>query len=103
MYVIGGINFQFEAAGKGDEADTREKLELKNFNMAFDIGLGFDLFYPLFKFAPELRYSFGFRNLLADDINSFNINLERLTTHNFTAFITFEGGPTYLQRRKRKK
>ena len=102
MYLIAGPNFQFEAAGRGDGVRTRQKLELKNFNTTFDVGMGFDIFYELFKFTPEIRYSFGFRNLLPDTSNDFDSALSKLTTHNVTAFITFEGGPTYLKRRKGK-
>ena len=99
---MAGPNLQFEAAGRGDGIKIRQKLELKNFNTTFDVGMGFDIFFQLFKFTPEIRYSFGFRNLLPDIPNNFDAALSKLTTHNVTAFITFEGGPTYLKRRKSK-
>jgi hypothetical protein len=103
MYLVGGINPSWEAVGRGDNIDTREKLELKRFNMSLDIGAGFDLYYPLFKFSPEFRYSFGQRNMLTNDINAYNVNLAELVTHNFAFFITFEGGPTYLKRRRQNR
>ncbi len=103
MYLVGGINPSWEAAGKGDEVDTRQKLELKNFNLAFDIGAGFDIYYPLFKFSPEVRYSYGLRNMLSDKVNDFSVNLSRLVTHNIAFFITFEGGPNYLKRRRKRE
>ena len=102
MYLMGGPNFQFEAAGRGDGVKIKQGLELKNFNTTFDVGMGFDIFFQLFKFTPEIRYSFGFRNLLPDKPNDFDAALSKLTTHNVTAFITFEGGPTYLKSRKGK-
>ena len=102
MYLVGGINPAFEAAGKGDRAVKRDKLELKNFNLAFDVGAGLDIYYPLFKFSPEVRYSFGLTNLLNDDRNDFTVNLSRLVTHNIAFFITFEGGPNYLKRRRKR-
>ena len=102
MYLMAGPNFQFEAAGRGDGVKIKQGLELKNFNTTFDVGMGFDIFFQLFKFTPEIRYSFGFRNLLPDEPNDFDAALSKLTTHNVTAFITFEGGPTYLKRGKGK-
>ena len=86
-----------------DEVDTKEKLELKNFNISFDIGAGFDLYYPLFKFSPEVRYSFGVKNLLSDKVNEFSENLDQIVTHNIAFFITFEGGPNYLKRRRKNR
>ncbi len=99
MYLIGGVNPSFEASGKGDAQDKAEKLELKNWNIAIDIGAGFDLYYPFFKFSPEVRYSYGLRNMLVEPGNKFNQGLDKLFTHNLGIFITFEGGPGYLKKR----
>ncbi|WP_421764563.1 porin family protein [Ekhidna sp.] len=94
MYLVAGINPSLEASGKGDEQDIGQKLELRNWNLAIDVGVGLDIFYPFFKFSPEIRYSYGLRNMLTDDPNDFSIGLEKLTTQNLGIFITFEGGPS---------
>ncbi|MEP1032924.1 outer membrane beta-barrel protein [Ekhidna sp.] len=94
MYMVFGINPSLEASGKGDEQDVSQKLELKNWNLAIDVGVGLDIFYPFFKFSPEIRYSYGLRNMLTEDPNDFSIGLEKLTTQNLGIFVTFEGGPS---------
>ncbi|MEP5612606.1 MAG: outer membrane beta-barrel protein [Cyclobacteriaceae bacterium] len=99
MYVLGGLTPSFEAASKSNREDPTEKLELKGWNMAFEIGGGFDIYYPFFKFSPEIRYSYGLRNMLKGEDNQFSVGLERLTTQNLTVFVTFEGGPTAKQKR----
>ena len=99
MYVLGGVTPSFEAASKSSREDVVEKLEIKSWNMAFEIGAGFDIYYPFFKFSPEIRYSYGLRNLLTGQNNQFDLNLSRLTTQNLTVFITFEGGPSPKQKR----
>lgn len=93
MYMLFGINPSLEASGKGDERDIGTKLELRNWNLAIDVGVGLDMFYPYFKFSPEIRYSYGLRNMLTDDPNEFSVGLDKLTTQNLGIFITFEGGP----------
>lgn len=93
MYTVFGINPSLEASGKGDERDTEQTLELKNWNLSFDVGVGLDMFYPFFKFSPEIRYSYGLRNMLNEPPNDFSVGLSRLTTQNLGIFITFEGGP----------
>ena len=103
MYMVAGINPSLEASGKGDEQDIGQKLELRNWNMAIEVGAGFDIYYPFFKFSPEVRYSYGLRNMLTDEINDFNIGLERLVAHNLTVFLTFEGGPSPKRRRAKAK
>ncbi|MEO9871903.1 type IX secretion/gliding motility protein PorT/SprT [Ekhidna sp.] len=94
MYMVFGVNPSLEASGKGDEEDTTQKLELRNWNLAIDVGVGLDIFYPFFKFSPEIRYSYGLRNMLTDNTNDFSIGLDKLTTQNLGIFVTFEGGPS---------
>ncbi len=103
IYTVGGINTAFEAAGQGDELDTRERLTLRNWNFSVDAGIGFDLYFPLFKFSPEVRYAWGLRDMLTNDPNAYDVALKRLSYQNIAFFITFEGGPTYLRNAMKKK
>ncbi len=103
MYVIGGFSPSIEASGKGDETGSDESLELRNINFSIDAGVGFDLYFPLFKFSPEVRYSWGLRNMLTPETNSYDVALKKLTYQNITFYITFEGGPSYLRNKKKKK
>lgn len=98
MYILGGFTPSFEAASKSNKEDLIEKLELRGWNYAIEIGGGFDIYYPFFKFSPEIRYSYGLRNMLAGE-NDFSVGLSRLSTQNLTIFLTFEGGPTPKQKR----
>ena len=102
MYMIGGLNPSFEAASRSSREDVTEKLELKGWNLALEVGAGFDIYYPFFKFSPEIRYSYGLRNMISEPINQFTEGLERLSTQNLTVYITFEGGPTPKQKRGKK-
>ncbi len=94
MYTVAGVNPSFEAAGKGDEEDIGQKLELRNWNVAIDVGVGLDMYFAFFKFSPEIRYSYGLRNMLPGDRNDFSVGLDKLTTQNLGIFMTFEGGPS---------
>ncbi|MEQ8687224.1 MAG: outer membrane beta-barrel protein [Imperialibacter sp.] len=94
MYLIGGITPTIEARGKDDKADASERLLTKSTSVALEAGVGFDLYYPLFKFAPEIRYSWGISNILTNDVNKYNDPLKRVSPHNLTLYITFEGGPS---------
>jgi len=103
MYTVGGVNPQIEAGGKGDQFGNVDELSLLNFNFAVEAGVGFDLYFPLFKFSPEVRYSWGLRNMLPGTPNNYSVAMKRLTYQNITMYITFEGGPSYLRHQKRKK
>lgn len=105
MYMVFGINPSLEASGNSDESSTEEGLQLKNWNVAIDVGVGLDIFYKYFKFSPEVRYSYGLRNMLTDDSpnNDSSVGLKRLTTQNLGLFITFEGGPDNKNTKKAGK
>ncbi len=93
VYVLAGVNPAFQASAKGDEENIRETLETKGFNLAMELGLGLDIYYPLFKFSPEIKYAYSFTNLLQPEINDYNVGITSLVAHNITFAITFEGGP----------
>ena len=97
MYLLGGIKPSFEAVGRGQREDSSEKLDLLRNQLNIEVGAGFDMYFQLFKFSPEIRYSYGIGNMLATrSRSSFNDPLKKLTTHNLTLYITFEGGPSTL-------
>ena len=93
MYTVFGIKPSLEASGRGDELDIEENLKTKNWDLAIDVGVGLDIFYPYFKFSPEIRYSYGLRNMLQGETNDFSEGLRRVTTQNLGIFLSFEGGP----------
>lgn len=103
MYAVGGITPALEASGKSDEIDNTESIELRNVDCAITAGIGFDLYFPLFKFSPEVRYSWGMRNMLVPDGNQYSASLKKLTYQNITFYITFEGGPSYLKHKNKKR
>lgn len=43
------------------------QIKFKNTDYGIDIGLGCNLYFPLFKLSPELRFSFGLRDLIEHD------------------------------------
>lgn len=94
MYIVGGFNPSFEASARGEDQNSDDKVVIKKYNLAFDIGVGFDLYFPLFKFSPEIRYSAGLINTLTGEPNPLNIGLGRVSPQNIGIFITFEGGPS---------
>ena len=52
-YLLGGVSPAFEATSKSSREDVVERLELKSWNVAFEIGGGFDMYSPFFKFSQK--------------------------------------------------
>jgi hypothetical protein len=90
MYIVGGIKPGIEASGKKDLENITGALEVKGGSLNLDLGFGFDMYYPLFKFSPEIRFSKGIVNVLDNTTNKFGQPLERLTTNTITVYLLFQ-------------
>jgi hypothetical protein len=88
MYMIGGVSPSFEASGKKEF--TNDVLEVKNTNMSIEAGFGFDLYYPLFKFSPEIRFSRGLVNMLGDRENIYGQPIKYMNTNTITVYFLFQ-------------
>lgn len=89
MYMVGGISANFKVAGKKERLDDVQ-LQTLNQNLEICYGLGWDLYFEFFKFAPELRFSHGIPNLLIKNGNRVSNSLDRVTTHRVTLVLNFE-------------
>lgn len=90
MYMIGGVKPGIEASGKKDLDAITSRLSVTEFNLSLEGGFGFDFYYPLFKFSPEIRFSRGINNLLKDTNNPFGQPLKRINTNTVTIYLLFQ-------------
>lgn len=90
MYMIGGIKPGIEASGKKAIENVTQSLEVKGANLSLDIGFGLDIYYPLFKFSPEIRFSRGIVDVLDSRTNPFGIPLQRVNTNTITVYLLFQ-------------
>jgi hypothetical protein len=88
MYMIGGVVPAFEASGK-KKTEERE-LGIRTSNISLDAGFGFDLYYPLFKFSPEIRFSRGIVNMLNRTTDDYGAPLKRINTNTITVYFLFQ-------------
>ncbi|MDX2304819.1 MAG: outer membrane beta-barrel protein [Microscillaceae bacterium] len=89
MYMIGGIKPAFVLSRRTEEDANIRPLST---DLSVEFGVGFDVFFPYFKFAPELRFSKGLVNTMdTSEINAFNQPLKRLTTNTFILYFNFGG------------
>jgi hypothetical protein len=90
MYMVGGIKPGIEASGKKNIDQTRPTLEVKETHLNLEAGFGFDLYYPLFKFSPEIRFSRGIVDMLGNRENEYGQPLQRVNTNTITLYLLFQ-------------
>ncbi len=61
MYWIGGASYQFRTKTQ-DEANI-EDLVTTGRDYSLEMGMGFEIYFKYFKFAPEIRFSHGLNNI----------------------------------------
>jgi hypothetical protein len=67
-YVIGGLNYRYDLAGKKEFDDTKPVyLRIKRPDLYYEMGAGLDFYLPFFKLSVELKMSNGFRDILVKE------------------------------------
>jgi hypothetical protein len=90
MYMIGGVKPGIEASGKKELENVTNSLEVKNLNLNLEAGIGLDLYFPLFKFSPEIRFSRGVMNVLDNNQNVYGLPLKYVNTNTITIYLLFQ-------------
>ncbi|MBK6265038.1 PorT family protein [Marivirga sp. S37H4] len=89
-YIIGGAKPSFEVSGKRPDEVNEDVLLINTFNLAIEFGFGVDIYYKLFKFSPEIRFSRGVSNALFDRQNSFSSPIDQLVTNSVSIYLQFQ-------------
>lgn len=89
MYMIGGLKPAVQASGQKD-IETQETLVVKTANLSLEAGFGFDLYFPLFKFSPEIRFSHGLVDILENRVNYYGTPLSRVNTNTVSIYFLFQ-------------
>jgi hypothetical protein len=90
MHMVGGITPAFEASGKSDIGNATGTIPILRRNVSLDAGIGFDFYFPLFKFSPEIRFSRGIVNMLGNDSNFYKDPISRLNTNTIAVYLIFQ-------------
>ena len=89
LYVLLGPKLSIDMSSFEKLSDN-ENLEFKASNYSLDIGFGVDIYFKYFKFAPEIKYSYGIINMLDKQYNEYDKYLNSLSTRSILISLTFE-------------
>jgi hypothetical protein len=89
LYVLLGPKLSIDMSSFEKLSDN-ENLEFKSQNYSLDIGFGIDIYFKYFKFAPEIKYSYGITNILEKQNNEYDNYLNSLSSRSILISLTFE-------------
>lgn len=81
FYVLAGgkIDYDFNANARSKRPD--EIIKVKSFDYGYNLGLGFEFYYPNFIFSPEIKISNGMGNVLLQNTGEpTNKAIDKLST-----------------------
>jgi hypothetical protein len=88
-YLFFGPNIGIDMASEKDVKDENI-FKLNRSNFALEIGVGCDFYFEYFKFAPQIKYSYGLTNLIVEDGTIFTSPLEGFYSRGLQISFTFE-------------
>lgn len=89
LYVLLGPKLSIDMSSF-EKLSENENLEFKSQNYSLDIGFGIDIYFKYFKFAPEIKYSYGITNILEKQHNEYDNYLNSLSSRSILISLTFE-------------
>jgi hypothetical protein len=92
-YILSGADFTIDMASLFNTKSTNNDalLKLKKFNVAYELGTGFDFYTYSSKISIELKMSYGFKDLLKRENNTFTNSINKLYSKIFYLSVTIEG------------
>jgi hypothetical protein len=95
-YIIGGGAFVLDLASNKDVNNAHLQpndvvVKINKTDWRGEIGVGTDFYLPYFKFAIELKMSYGLRDILIHDNTIFSNPINKMRAKMFLLSFTFEG------------
>ena len=89
-YFLLGSRFTYDMASKKEVEDIN-LFKLDEIDYGIEFGFGIDIYLPYFKLAPEIKYFYGFNDLLQlNNVNLITSNIESLYSRTILFSLTFE-------------
>ena len=89
-YFLLGSRFTYDMASK-KEVDDINLFKLDEIDYGIEFGFGIDIYLPYFKLAPEIKYFYGFNDLLQlNNVELITSNIEALYSRTILFSLTFE-------------
>ena len=88
VYLVAGVKTSFAISTR--RAEQQDIVRVSNSDVALEIGAGFEKFFPMFKFSPELRFSTGLNNVFIPDKNPYTTPISKLHNYSVSLYLFFE-------------
>lgn len=89
MFYVAGVTPTIDVTGKKQRQENEDGLRISGDNLSLEVGFGTDIYFPLFKFSPEIRYSYGLTDVLQSNQNQIGQAFQRINTQGIALYLIF--------------
>jgi hypothetical protein len=92
VYMLGGLKADIDLASNARAKRADELVKIQKYDYGYELGIGFNFYFPSFIFSPEIKISNGLKNIHSRDENlKFSNVLDRITSRMIVFCIHLEG------------
>jgi hypothetical protein len=92
FYVCAGAKIDYDFNANARSKRSNEVIRIKPFDYGYNLGLGFEFYYPNFIFAPEIKISNGLGNSLLRNVGEpTNKAIDKISTRQIIISFHIEG------------
>ncbi len=92
FYILGGVKVDWDLASNSKKRKANDIVKLAPIDVGVEMGFGFEFYFPLFIFSPEIKLSRGLNNVHVPTENyQYSDVLENLRSRTLTISLQFEG------------
>ncbi len=92
FYVLTGMKYSLDLASNAKARRADDQIKVFRNDLSIEYGLGIQIFFPLFIFSPEIKFSQGVMNLHARNPDLiYSGNIDKLFSRTLTFSLHFEG------------
>jgi hypothetical protein len=92
VYMMGGFNYRYDLASNSSARKAQNLVKLLPSDMSVEVGVGFQLYLPVFILTPELKISEGIKNIHSRDPSlQYSNVIDKLKSRMIVFSLIFEG------------
>ena len=90
-YMLAGARVEYDLAANAGKKNNTDALTLKKLDFAAEAAIGFHFYFPVFVLTPEIKISYGLRNVLSRETNFKYANtIDDIRSRSITFTLTVE-------------
>ena len=91
VFMMAGARIDYDLAANAGKKHNDDIITLQSLDYSAEAGIGFHIYFPVFVLTPELKITYGLRNVLSrNDALKYSNTIDRLNSRSITLSLTVE-------------